>query len=140
MFFHHLHHHFEHLQVICALLLVLLGKVARELFEDLIRCLHELLWFQELHVSKSDFRDQLSKVFGIVGIDNDIFSWDFYLPVFFVSGNFSCDEFITRLFDICVRDYQKYAPGIKVLKKLANNFNCDSLLKVHSVILSFYDE
>jgi hypothetical protein len=39
-----------------------------------------------------------------------------------------------------VRDYQKYVPGIKVLKKLADNFNSYRLLKVHAVILGLNDE
>jgi len=39
-----------------------------------------------------------------------------------------------------VSDYQKNVPGIKVLKKLADNFNSDRLLKVHAVILGLNDE
>ena len=138
--FHHLHHHFEHLQVLCALLLVLLGKVTRELFEDLISGLHELVWLQELHVSMRDLGDQFFKLFGIVAIDDDIFPWDFYLSIFFVSGKLSCNEIIARFFNICMRNYEEYVPGIEVLKKLADNFNSDSLLKVHAVILGLNDE
>jgi hypothetical protein len=140
MLFHHLHHHFEHLQVLCALLLVLLGKVTRELFEDLIGCLYELLWLQELHVSMRDLGYQFFKLFRIVAIDDHIFPWDFYLPILFVSGKLSCDEIITRFFNICMGDYQENVPGIEVPEKLADNFNSDSLLKVHAVILGLNDE
>jgi hypothetical protein len=140
LLFHHLHHHFEHLQVLCALLLVLLGKVTRELFEDLIGCLYELLWLQELHVSMRDLGYQFFKLFRIVAIDDHIFPWDFYLPILFVSGKLSCDEIITRFFNICMGDYQENVPGIKVPEKLADNFNSDSLLKVHAVILGLNDE
>ena len=87
-----------------------------------------------------DLRDKFFKLFGIVAVDYNIFPWDFYLPVLFVSGKFSCDEIICRCFYICVRDYQEHVPGIKVLKKLADNFNSDSLLKVHAVILGLNDE
>ena len=140
LLFHHFHHHFEHFQVLCALVLVLLGKVTRELFEDLIGGLYELLWLQELHVSMRDLGDQFFKLFGIVAIDDDIFPWDFYLPVLFVSGKLSCDEIIAGLFNIGMRDNQEHVPGIEVLEKLADNFNSDSLLKVHAVILGLNDE
>jgi hypothetical protein len=87
-----------------------------------------------------DLRDKFFKLFGIVAVDYNIFPWDFNLPVLFISGKFSCDKIICRFFYISVRDYQEHVPGIKVLKKLADNFNSDSLLKVHAVILGLYDE
>ena len=65
-----------------------------------------------------NLRDQIFKLFGIVAVDYYIFPWDFNLPVFFVCGKFSFNKIIARFFDICVRDYQKYVPGIKVLKNL----------------------
>jgi hypothetical protein len=87
-----------------------------------------------------DLRDQFFKLLGIVAINDDIFPRDFYLPVFFESLKFSCDEFFARCIDICMRDYQENVAGIEVLKKLADNFNSDSLLNVHTIIKSFNDE
>ena len=87
-----------------------------------------------------DLGDQFFKLFGIVAIDDHIFPWDFYLPVLFVSGKLSSDEIIAGLFNIGMRDNQENVPGIEVLEKLADNFNSDSLLKVHAVILGLNDE
>lgn len=87
-----------------------------------------------------DLRDKFFKLFGIVAVYYNIFPWYIYLPVLFVSGKFSGDEIICRFFYVCMRDYQEHVPGIKVLKKLADNFNSDSLLKIHAVILGLNDK
>ena len=83
LFIHHLHRHLEHLQVLCALLPVLLGKVTRELFKDLISRLYQLLCLQELHVSMRDLREQFFKLFGIVAVDDEVLPRNVYLPPFF---------------------------------------------------------
>ena len=140
LFLHHLHRQLEHLQVLCALLSVLLGKVSREFFEDLISRLHELLCLQKLHVSMRDLREQFLKLFGIVAVNDDILPRNVYLPPFFVSGKFPCDEIIARLFYIGVRDYEEYVPRVEVLEKFADSFNCDRLLKVHAIVLSLNDD
>ena len=85
-----------------------------------------------------DLRDQFFEMIGIVSEDNYIFLWDFYVPIFFISGKFCCYEFFGWIivFAVCMGDDQEYMLGIEVPKKCADNSNRDCLNNVHAIVSS----